>query len=153
MTFQFIHYQKPFYESCISNHRLFQEYYEKRTCRCSTEIDRTPTIITCKLWLKLGLATKSFQQIEHTTKLDSGNAFQMSAYLPVIQALRNSFNKVLNNLGRDGFDELSHGHVRKDLTNFVCVWLNINDKSHPRTQKVGLLDEYQLWANCVDPTV
>ena len=146
MTFQSIHYQKPLYDACIGNHKLFQEYYEERPPRHRTEIDRTLSIIMLEFRLKLGLARKWFQQIEHAIKLVSGNAFLMSEYFPVIQALRNSFN-----MDGYGFDEIFHDGAKEELANFVCVRFNMDGISPLGTQKIGLLNEYQWWSYHVNP--
>ena len=145
MTFQSIHYQRLLYGACIGSHRLFQEYCEERPPRHRTEIDRTLSIIMCEFWLKLGLARKWFQQIEHAIKLVSGNAFLMSEYFPVILALRNSFSKVLSNVSGNGFDEIFHGGAMEELANIVCVRFNMDGISPLGTHKFGLLNEYQLW--------
>jgi len=129
---------------------MFQDYYNERDSKRQRSLDTALGIVGRDFWMKLEHSAKWFDVIEHATKLVSQNDFPMSAYLPLVQALRNGFNAVLRNEGGRPFDEIFCDGARSQLVDFVRARFNM-DGEDPEGRKVGLLDNYQVWAFLADP--
>ena len=74
----------------------------------------------------------------------------LSAYPPLIQALKNELNKGLNHGNPGHFDRLLGDGSAQEIADMVRVRFNM-DGSHPGGAKVGLLDLYHWWCFIVDP--
>ena len=154
MTLESVLNQKPFYEWCNGHHPMFEQYYNSRTQRRKEKIDATLRLVTRDLWAKVEVVAKIYAVIEHATKLVSDDDFPISAYYPVIVAMRNELNGVLGSgtaSGSRSIDAIFNLRgARNSIVEFCDNRFNY-DGSEPPGRKVGLLDKYQIWAFLVDP--
>ena len=72
----------------------------------------------------------------------------MSAYVLIVQALRNALNAIVTNVD---WDELFGDGALDELVALNSIRFNLDGKKPCGTTKVGLLDEYHLWCFLADP--
>jgi len=153
ITLTSIKLQRPFLEMLSSGFEEFQDYYLSRPADRRNKIDAALNIPSHKFWQKVDVAIDWFEKINYATKLVSSEKFPMSAYFPLVRALRNEFDEILQDRGTDGvckFDSVFGAGCCTELADFIKSRFNM-DGDGTSTRKVGLLDRYQIWAYLVDP--
>jgi hypothetical protein len=81
-------------------------------------------------------------------KYASADTTPMSAYVLIVQALRNALNAIVTNVD---WDELFGDGALDELVALNSIRFNLGGKKPCGTTKVGLLDEYHLWCFQADP--
>ena len=128
----------------------FVEYRNTRKTQEREKLDDTLLTLTPLYYRKLQLATNWFDVLKRGNKMTSSESCPMSAYLPIVQAIRNEVNVVLANEGGPSWNTVFGGGKRAELALFITQRFNM-DGQDPPGMKVGLLDAYQVWAHMVDP--
>ena len=132
----------------IQSTDAFEVYYASRTS--TQNIDEVLATLNPNLYRQLKVAVNWFAVLKTANKMCSSESFPMSAYLPLIQATRNTITKALNNEGGQPFNSIFGDGSRSQLALFVRGRFKM-DGVPPAGRKVGLLDTYQIWAHLVDP--
>jgi hypothetical protein len=84
-----------------------QAYHRSHTKKAAKDsIAEVLKLIGPDLWQRLDSAIKWFKVLKAANKLMSSESFPMSAYISLVQAMRNELNNVLNNEGGLPFDDL-----------------------------------------------
>jgi hypothetical protein len=109
--------QKPFL-LIVRELLTFSNYYNSRTTQRKNKIDKQINLATPGFYQKLKVAIEWFKVIEYASKLVSGNNFPMSAYLAVVQAMRNGFNVIITNEGGPSFDSVMGTGSQNELAAF-----------------------------------
>ena len=84
-----------------------------------------------------------FTPYKYAVELSGCNGTPMSAYFPIIIALKNDFDTALAN---PEFDGVLGPNTSALLADAVKNRFNFNGAKPSGTQAVGFLDPYQLWA-------
>ena len=88
----------------------------------------------------------------HLTKVQkvcSRSDFPLSAFILLIQGLRNDLNKGLNQNNMEFDRKLGNGGA-KEIAAMITQRFNM-DGMDPNGQKVGLIDRHHLWSYLCDP--
>ena len=152
MTLMSITKQRQFYEWCCNNPPMFMQYYNTRNKKRQEKLDAALRLVNRDFWAKLHVLTQLFQVIEHGTKLVSSEKFPLSAYYPLVVAMRNEIHQVMkNSSGTRSFDSLfAVPGAKESILDSIDVRFNFAGVQ-PNGRKVGLLDKYHVWAYIVDP--
>ena len=89
-----------------------------------------------------------FAPFKHAVKLAGSNGSPMSAYFPIVIALKNEFDAALSN---PEFDAALGAGTSVASAAAVNLRFNFNGLKPAGSQLVGFLDSYQLWATAIDP--
>jgi hypothetical protein len=128
----------------------FKEYYASRPTGQQESINKVLNILTPNYWIQLTICLNWFAVLKHANKHCSSESFPMSAYLPLVQAIRNELNAVIRNRGGRPFDDIFGEGSMVQLTDFIRNRFNMDGKI-PTGRKVGLLDEDQIWCFITNP--
>ena len=152
MTLMSITKQRQFYEWCCNNPPMFMQYYNTRNKKRQEKLDAALRLVSRDFWAKLHVLIQLFQVIEHGTKLVSSEKFPLSAYYPLVVAMRNEIHQVMkNSSGTQSFDSLfAVPGAKESIFDSIDVRFNFAGVQ-PNGRKVGLLDKYHVWAYIVDP--
>ena len=97
---------------------------------------------------KWGVTKTVFGPFKHAVKLSGSNSSPMSAYFPIVIALKNEFDAALSN---SEFDAALGAGTSVASAAAVNIRFNFSGEKPTGSQVVGFLDSYQLWATAVDP--
>jgi len=89
-----------------------------------------------------------FEPFKHAVHLAGSNDAPMSAYLPIIIALKNEFDAVL---ARPSLERNMGEGTAAALAAAVNARFNFSGDKPTGTSVVGFLDKYQLYATALDP--
>jgi hypothetical protein len=92
--FETIQQQQPLL-SILEYSDEYAEYYSSQTTKKKEEYDAVLRMINKDFWAKIKIGIQWFKPIKISQKTVSSNSFPLSAYLPLVQALRNAFNLAL----------------------------------------------------------
>jgi hypothetical protein len=104
-----------------------------------------------KFWRTAEFLVKLFGVLKHAVTMVSSESVPMSAFLPICFAVEAELQAVIKELGEDGFQDLFGESAFEDVKSCIATRINLNGKKVDGTQKVQLLDAYQMWCYAVDP--
>jgi hypothetical protein len=144
--------QKPFV-SILAAAPSYVTYYDERTPDRKLALDAALALTSSPAtWSRFVKAHTWFAPYEHANKITSDVDTSMSAYLPIVQALRNELNAALDSLVGGGFDTVLGAGAAAECVVAVKQRFNMDGQKPVAAHgKVGLLDEWQIWAWMVDP--
>ena len=146
-TFRMIQSYKTFL-AIIEDQVAYKTVISTRSAKQKTQWAEALNIPNRSFWLMLDAAIQWFDPISTCQEICSSNSFPMSAYLPLIQSLRNELNIVINN---ETFKSAFSVEFRIALAAFVDVRWNMDGTKSTTSQKVGLISKNQIWAHLIDP--
>ena len=130
----------------------YNQYYQERTTAVKENLD--DVLARCRdpsRWQRMDLVTSQITgPLRKVHQIVCRADVPLSAYPPLIQALKNELNKGLNHGNPGHFDRLLGDGSAQEIADMVRVRFNM-DGSHPGGAKVGLLDRYHWWCFIVDP--
>jgi hypothetical protein len=129
----------------------YKAYYESRTAIHKREIEEVLQVLSSGFWKMVDFAIDLFDILKTTIMHLSSERMPMSAYLPLVQAMKNELESILQSYGRGWIDEAFGEGCFEAIEDIIGVRFNMDGKKPCGTTKVGLLDKYQLWAFIVDP--
>lgn len=136
---------------CLWSNVKFRTYYDERTDKDKGKVDGV--LERCRdldrwNWMKvLNEALTIHFKVVHG--LCSRSDFPLSAYVLLIQALRNDIVKGIN-FERGQFDVVLGDGARAEIAGVIEERFNMDGRA-PSGCKVGLLDRHHLMAYLVDP--
>jgi hypothetical protein len=144
--------QKPFLD-ILGDEDSFKEYVASRTTKKAREkLKATLAIATPAYYRQLDFCVSWYDIFEHSNKMTSSNEFPMSAYLPIVQAIKSELDNLIFR-ENDNFDDVFSYDERLNTVSLLKCRFNMNGKEVPNQKKVPLLFPYPLWAFLVDPYV
>jgi hypothetical protein len=105
----------------------------------------TATLTNFSKWVRL---TTVFGPLRFAVKLTSSNSSPMSAFFPIVVALKNDLETSLADAGFDA--DIGEG-ASAALMAAIRPRFNTSGTRPAGTQAVGFLDKYQLWTTALDP--
>ena len=133
---------------CARQNAEFVEYYDSRSDDRKTSVDALLDECTPLNIRRLGRALTLFAPYKVANKMTSCRETPMSAYLPIVHALRNELNASLRTLP-DWDSVFCHGS-REQIADSNRPRFNFTG-APPNGRRVGLLDYYHIWCYLVDP--
>jgi hypothetical protein len=126
----------------------YQKYYGERTPDQKQSLDDFfRTYCTHESFEKMGMLTKVTAIFKRVHLLCSRQDVPISAFILVVQAMRNELNVVIQNRQ---FDEVLGDGAAKELADMIRVRFNMSGDPPPG-RKVGLIHFQYIWAYLVDP--
>ena len=127
----------------------FKDYYNTRTAMGKEEIDTLFCRCRLMIWQSMDMLLSFSEPLVEAHKLLSRRDTNLSAYMLVVQAIRNGFNAAIH--ADDGlFDRVLGFGSSKEVADIVRPWFNM-DGTSPAGSIVGLIDKYHIWCYLVDP--
>ena len=130
----------------------YNKYYQERTSTVKAKLD--DVLATCRdpvLWQRMDMITNNITgPLKRVHQIVCRADVPLSAYVLLIQALKNELNKGLHHGDPGDFDSMLGDGSAQEIADMVRVRFNMNG-SHPGGAKVGLLDRYHWWCFIVDP--
>ena len=127
-------------------------FFDSRPANTQNSITETLSSADPRFWRKVKMLKAFFAAFKRANKEASKQNMPMSAYLPLLQALRNEVNRVLNmkSEANETWNQLFGAPVAAELANIVRCRFNLDGKP-TGVAKVGLCDRFQIWAHMFDP--
>jgi hypothetical protein len=129
----------------------YKSYFESRSTAHKREIEQKLQVLSTGFWKMVDFGIDLFDILRTTVMHLSSERMPMSAYLPLVQAMKNELESILHSYGPDWINEAFGDNTYEDIEDIIGVRFNMDGKKPGGTTKVGLLDKYQLWAFIVDP--
>ena len=136
---------------CLWSDKKFRAYHGERGEKEKEKIDGI--LGRCRdlnRWTRMKILNESLSiHFKVVHGLCSREDFPLSAYLLLIQAMRNDINKGIN-FERGRFGVVLGVGARREIADMIRPRFNMDGKD-PSGRKVGLLDRHHLMAFIVDP--
>lgn len=132
----------------LRHHQAFTTYYDNCPADEKETMFNVLNDLTPTFFKKLNIAKRWFDVIKHARDVALDPTFPMSAYLPLVQALKNELNEVFRD--DPNFDATMGEGASGVLAEVLRTRFNM-DGSVPADGQVGLLVKLQVWAFMVDP--
>jgi hypothetical protein len=129
----------------------YKAYYESRTASHKRDIEEVLQVLSTGFWKMVDFAIDLFDILKTTIMHLSSERMPMSAYLPLVRAMKNELESILQSYGRVWIDEAFGDGCFEAIEEVIRVRFNMNGCRPMGTTRVGLLDKYQIWCFIVDP--
>lgn len=127
-----------------------QHMADKKPPRRAT-IQATLDLMVPKFWRSAEFLAKLFGVLQYAVTIVSSESAPMSAYLPICFAIEAELQTLIKELGKVEFEALFGKDSLQVVQDCLATRINLNGEKVDGTQKVQLLDEYQMWCYVVDP--
>lgn len=138
---------KPFMDIVRSNPSYIEYYNEPARASTRASLDDTIDGCTPQFYARVEKIICYVLPFKKGYKILSTPKTPMSAYLPVCACIANACNLVL---AESDFETILGTATKTEIIAMNSIRFNF-DGTPPAGQKVGLLDEWQIWAFIADP--
>ena len=135
----------------LNSNEKFRKYRRERTPKDRENLDGlTSKFSNSSFWERMEVITTNLTgPLKRAHSLVCREDVPLSAYPPLIQALKNEINQGLS-MGEGEFDLLLGDGAAKEIGDMLRIRFNM-DGDHPGGQKVPLLDRYHWFCFICDP--